>query len=44
MYARGFRAPQSCLFASENREAAIPKSLREVALNRLLQKLPELQS
>jgi hypothetical protein len=45
MYARGFRAPRLCLFATENREAAVfPKSLREEALNRLRQKLAELQS
>jgi hypothetical protein len=44
MYGRGFRAPRLCLFATENREAAAPKSLREEALNRLRQKLDELQS
>jgi hypothetical protein len=43
MYARGFRAPQLCLFAAENREAALfPKSLREEALNRLRLKLARL--
>jgi hypothetical protein len=45
MYARGFRASRLCLFATENREAAVfPKRLREEALNRLRLKLAELQS
>jgi hypothetical protein len=45
MYARGFRAPRSCLFGTDNREAEVfPKSLREKALNRIRQKLAELQS
>jgi len=40
MYARGRGAPRLCLFATENREAAVfPKSLREEALNRLRLKL-----
>lgn len=45
MHARGFRAPRSCLFATENRDASVfTESSREEALDRLRQKLAELQS